>query len=90
MIVLQWLVFLILLFFGGWVVLANWVFACRRRGSQIPVVGGIIVAVAFVMSPVEAFHWLWWMPLVVDLGCLPLLLTAGSYFIWRAVFRRTK
>jgi hypothetical protein len=85
MVVLRWLVFSTLLYLGGWVILCNWVIALRARGSQIPLFGGVFVAIALAVAPWEALHWLWWVPLLVDLGCVPLLLLTAGFLLWRAV-----
>jgi hypothetical protein len=84
--VLRWAIFSVLTFIGGWAIMANWVIAFRRRGSHIPVLGGVIVAVAFAIVPWESLRNLWWVPLIADLGCLPMLLLVGSYLAWRSIF----
>jgi hypothetical protein len=89
MVLLRWLAFSILLFVGAWVIIANWVIPLRRGGgSLIPIIGGVFVAIAFAVVPVDTIRWLWWVPLIVDLGCLPILLLATGAFIWRTVSRR--
>jgi hypothetical protein len=50
--ILRWVIFSFLLFFGGWAIVANWVIPCRKRGgSLIPLFGGMLVALAFIVAP---------------------------------------
>lgn len=47
-----------------------------RRMSSVPLVGGIAGALAAVIAPLPALRpWLW-VPLVVDVGCVPMLLAS--------------
>ena len=90
MIVLRWLIFSILVFIGGSAILANWLIALRPRGSHIPIIGGVIVAIAVILAPWDALRSLWWVPLIVDLGCAPMLLLTGSYWTWYWLSKRLK
>ena len=48
----------------------------KTRGtfeSLIPFVGGAVGMVGMLTSPMVAMRHLWWLPLVVDLGCGPML-----------------
>jgi hypothetical protein len=85
---LRWFLFSLLVFMGGWAILGNWVIALRRGGSLVPVVGGVMVAVAFAVVPWDLLQSLWWAPLMVDLGCGPMLLLAGSFLTWQWLSRR--
>ncbi len=49
-----------------------------------------MVAVALVAIPVNAIHWYWWVPLIVDLGRLPVLFMTAGFFVREAISRRTK
>ena len=43
----------------------------RKRGSLVPLFGGIAGALAMILAPISAgWHWAW-LPLVVDPGCVP-------------------
>jgi hypothetical protein len=89
MIVLMWLLSLVLLLLGAWITIANWVITFRTKGgSPIPIVGGVFMAIALVMIPLDALHRFWWLPLIVDLGCLPMLVLTGGYLAWRALAKR--
>jgi hypothetical protein len=89
MTVAAWFISLLLLFLGGWAMITNWVIPLRPKGgSLIPVIGGVFVAIAFVTIPFKVLHGFWWLPLIVDLGCLPLLVLAGGHFAWRSLTKR--
>jgi hypothetical protein len=89
MILLMWLISLLLLFLGGWITIANWIIPLRPKGGTlIPIIGGVFVAIAFATVPLEVLHSFWWVPLIVDLGCVPLLVLTGSYLAWRAFAKR--
>jgi hypothetical protein len=90
MIVMQWLVSSALFFVGGWIVLANWVIAFRRGGSLIPFLGGIFVAIAFLVVPLDVLRGVWWLPLLIDLGCVPIVVLAGGHAAWNALFGRNR
>jgi hypothetical protein len=81
--ILRWLVSAALMLVGGWAILGNWVIACTRSGSLIPFFGGIFVAVGIVVLPIEGIRGLWWIPLLIDLGCMPVLLMTGVFLLWK-------
>ena len=43
------------------------------RSSLIPVVGGIIGMLGWVIVPLPQFIWFAWIPLLLDIGCVPAL-----------------
>ena len=47
--------------------------AGRRRGSAVPLIGGIAGAGALWILPISGAAAWWWIPLIVDYGSLPLL-----------------
>lgn len=82
--IIRWIVAGILLLFSLWAVLGNlWVafgglFKRRKRfESFVPLMGGVTGMIGIVLFPVERFRWLWWVPLIVDLGCVPLFATVA-------------
>lgn len=87
--VIRWVVFSILSFFGGWATLANWIIPFRKGGgSLIPLLGGLLLTLAFVVAPLDALNSLWWLPLFIDLGCFPLFTMTAGFLIWRAVRKK--
>ena len=63
---------------GGWAIVDNYAVAIRwyvrrRHGSLIPFAGGVLFGGAMLICPVPGvWHWAW-IPLIADLGCVPLL-----------------
>jgi len=47
----------------------------KSRGSLIPLVAGISGCVGLLVLPVDGAKKWCWIPLLVDLGCLPMLVT---------------
>jgi len=45
----------------------------RRSGSTIPLLGGLLAAFGITLLPRSQIWWGWWIPLVLDLGCAPIL-----------------
>ena len=87
MTVLRWAVSSLLGFFGGWAIIGNWVGVAqasltRPKGhySLVPLIGGVVTAIALGVAPSDPLNRLWWVPLIADLGCLPLLLMTGIFF----------
>ena len=68
---------------ANWAVLVGYL-ATRKRGSMTPLVGGVVAAVAFALSPVTSLRSGWWLPLILDPGCA---LWAALYLLW-AIRRR--
>jgi hypothetical protein len=53
----------------------------RWKGSLVPVIGGIAGAAAIIIYPDPDVHYLWFLPLLLDIGCVPILaLTAIHKF----------
>jgi hypothetical protein len=82
----RWVVASLLGFLGGWIILGNWIISAKRGGgSLVPLMGGLILALALVVVPVAKLNSLWWSPLLGDLGCVPLLFLAGAGFLWSKI-----
>jgi hypothetical protein len=89
---------LLTLIAGGWVIFENWWIAAvvglvkREHSSWIPLIGGGLGCTGCLLSPYTALNRLWWLPLLVDLGCVPGFTYSTVYFaIWfiRGKGRRT-
>jgi hypothetical protein len=48
----------------------------RKRNSFVPVIGGLAGLIAMLIVPIEGARKLAWIPLFVDVGCLPLVIAA--------------
>lgn len=57
---------------GNWSVAMRYVF-WRKRGSCVPLVPGALGTAALLLLPWESAHRFWWIPLVVDVGTVPLV-----------------
>jgi hypothetical protein len=83
---LLWIIGLALLACGTYCVLFNAVVAFRRFSSGersmsvIPFVGGTLASLGLLMIP--ALKWKWALiPLVVDVGCLPMIAMWAVYWL---------
>lgn len=88
--VLRELVFWLLVFIGAVPLLGNWctivhLFCARPKGgvSFIPLVGGILTALAFVVAPSDTLNGIWWIPLFADIACVPMLTLMVVSELWR-------
>jgi heme/copper-type cytochrome/quinol oxidase subunit 1 len=84
---LRWIIGIALLGLGAWISLANWVCVWNwvtsgRRFSLLPLFGGSFAAVGLLVLPVGAWAWAW-IPLVLDLGCAPMLIGAVVFHLRR-------
>jgi len=69
-----------------WVAICNLWIAVRfylygKRGSSIPFIGGILGFLGVCIAPGGILLKYWWIPLVLDIGCLPLLVLWLFYVI---------
>ncbi|MCK6538268.1 MAG: hypothetical protein L6Q84_35285 [Polyangiaceae bacterium] len=77
MLMLRWVAATLLLTVFAIVALGNaWAalrfYARGRSGSQVPFLGGIVGLVGVLTLPIGHVSWVSWIPLVADIGCLPL------------------
>lgn len=82
---------------GGWVIVINYIvlFDIIRKKcvrSWIPLVGGSSVAIAFAISSLTVFKAYWFVPLLLDFGCIPGITHAVFYMLLTRVlsFRHSK
>lgn len=52
----------------------------NRSFSVVPFVGGVSGVLGCVIAPSKAVNRYWWIPPLVDLGCIPLLVVLAIYF----------
>jgi hypothetical protein len=77
----------LLLFLGTVVIVGNWSapvvsFVRKRNVSMIPLLGGMFGAAGCFLSPWGFLNSLWWLPLIIDIGCIPMLVLFA--FSWVA------
>ncbi len=68
----------VLYFLGIYVVFMNWAIVVhtlltKKHVSLVPLIGGVFVAIAMYFTPYVSIHRLAWIPLISDIGCIPLL-----------------
>ena len=75
-----------------WAILGNlWVafgglFKKRKQfQSFVPLIGGILGVVGVMLLPIPRWHIFWWLPLFIDLGCVPLLLAAAIEYLRKKI-----
>ncbi len=73
---MAWFISILLLVVGGWGVVCNWVIVVRgllgyKSGSWVPLIPGALTALGLWLLPVDAVARWWWVPLLVDWGCVP-------------------
>jgi len=58
--------------------------------SLAPFIGGIFGVFGILLLPVEGINKFWWIPLFLDLGCLPVLLWTLFYHLFHHRRRLSK
>ncbi len=89
---LRWIAFSLLALLGSHATICNCVGVAQshpgRSYSVVLLLGGGMVAIGLAAAPLDVLNRLWWIPLIADLGCLPILtMTVGylAYLAWRAL-----
>jgi CHASE2 domain-containing sensor protein len=77
--IFRWLITSTLGILGAWLTALNWSciviwYARRRHHSMIPLVGGGSLALALLACPMAGTTRWAWIPLIVDPGCLLMML----------------
>ncbi len=54
----------------------------RKDQSLIPLVGGIFGVLFLLVVPIQGAANRWWIPLFVDLGCVPNVIYAFAYLVF--------
>ena len=69
---------------GNWTVLARAILRPESKvPSWIPLLGGTLAAIGFLMVPNPRLHRLWWLGLVLDWGSAPGLVYTGVWHLRR-------
>lgn len=84
----------LLMLLGGFIMVMNWgvVFQWlwkRKHSSWIPFVGGGLAAVGSAVLPYSTVNGFWWLPLLVDWGCLPGVTYSIVFHLWRSFSQRS-
>jgi hypothetical protein len=57
---------------------------------MVPLVGGVLVTAGCLVAPAGPVRSLWWVPLVVDLGCVPMLAMTAGFLVRDALSRQRR
>ncbi|PYP92880.1 MAG: hypothetical protein DMG65_02505 [Candidatus Angelobacter sp. Gp1-AA117] len=81
---LRWIIAVLLIAFSALAIIANGHLALQRlraknSGSFAMIMGGVLGAIGILLLPVSGAHKWFWLPAVLDFGCLP-------YFVMLAWF----
>lgn len=74
----------LLIAIGNMRIMALWC-ARRERASLVPLIGGVAGALAFLTLSIAQLSGRWWLPLLLDIGTLPLVALTSVLFLRRAV-----
>ena len=88
-----WLVSGVLALFGGWIVITNyWItirwYRHRRTASHTPLLGGLCLMAAMLASPIPRVARYAWVPLVIDLGCLVMVVGFLYVVVWKRILKK--
>ena len=77
----------VLLIAGSFIVVMNWFvvihwFTRRKHSSWIPLAGGILASIGIITLPYAPVRLFFWIPLIVDWGCIPGILYSAAAFIY--------
>ena len=67
---------------GVWILRA--IILKKKVPSFVPLVGGVMGALALLLVPLPGASRFWWVPLFADFGSIPLILWTA---VWHAFFR---
>ena len=91
---LRWILFFAAAFLGATFFVANWHgllawLIKSKRSSAIPLLGGALLAFAIAVAPGHSVFRQWWLPLILDPGCLPLLVATVLFWLRRGFITTT-
>ena len=53
----------------------------KTNSSLAPIFGGVLGMIGILILPVKAMKMWWWVPLIADYGCLPLVIHAVWFHV---------
>lgn len=53
-------------------------FLRHQRTSLIPIIGGLFGAGGLLIIPLDSVRMWWWVPLLLDVGCAPMMLASAT------------
>ena len=68
----------------SWISLLRWqLLGIRSKSSGVPILGGVFAAIGLYIMPVQGVRQWCWIPLLVDVSCIPLI----AYMIFVSMTR---
>jgi len=94
MITLRWLIAGILILISVYAVVGNALIAInwwssKKRATMIPFIGGVAGLIGVLLLPIPRARDFWWLPPIVDLGCVLLMLAAALERLRRLTDRKS-
>ena len=71
----------------NWIIFFNGIFK-KRQSSWIPLMGGVFTAIGLASLPIKGLWKFWWLPLIIDWGCLPGL--AHTAYYWLFIYKKSQ
>ncbi len=57
----------------------------QRKGSGLPIIAGALGTISLLIAPTESdlsrWHSFWWVPLLIDVGCVPWAIYCIGFFM---------
>jgi hypothetical protein len=84
----------VLCLLGGYLIVGQWVGGIQsmrkqRNYSPVPLLGGGLAAIGIAVAPWPAVRTFWWLPPIVDPGCLGVLFLP-FYLVWYWISKNSK
>lgn len=76
----------VFLIIGSFAIFMNWRYAIAaavsgRSYSTVPLIGGLLASIGVYQFGIDSSNFLFWIPFIVDLGCIPMLVAFVVGFI---------
>jgi hypothetical protein len=59
---------------NAWLMIRYWIY--KETGSSTPIIGGMLAAVGMLLSGEAKLENFFWVPLLLDMGCVPMVIFA--------------
>ena len=93
MTIFTWLIFIALFLLSLYIIIVNWITIfsnyskTSKKPSNIVLLGGILICIAFLISPINQLKSFWWLGFVIDYGSLPIFIHTVYFYIRIGRFR---
>ncbi len=69
----------------NWGIVLGGFFLKKKMPSFVPFFGGITGAYALKFAPWDSVHAYWWFPLLLDFGCVPLVVITVVFLLFEKI-----